>query len=113
MAAPLVSVSLGCDAIFLLGGTERSSPAQALWIRSGDVTVLSGPARLAFHSVPRIVAGTSPAHLLAEPAADLGAADGDFLAALMADSRVNLNVRQVLPPDCSSLAELYDSAGAV
>lgn len=58
-AAPIVSVSLGDDARFLLGGTARSDPAVSLRLRSGDVLVMGGPARLAYHGVARLYAGTS------------------------------------------------------
>ncbi|HEY7900274.1 MAG TPA: alpha-ketoglutarate-dependent dioxygenase AlkB [Caulobacteraceae bacterium] len=56
---PVVSVSLGDVAIFRLGGTARTDPTRTLRLTSGDVCMLSGPARLAFHGVDRIVAGTS------------------------------------------------------
>jgi DNA oxidative demethylase len=39
---PVVSVSLGDDALFRVGGTERSDPTASVWLRSGDVVVLEG-----------------------------------------------------------------------
>ncbi|MGH9331067.1 MAG: alpha-ketoglutarate-dependent dioxygenase AlkB family protein [Vicinamibacterales bacterium] len=63
-SAPVVSLSLGDDAIFRVGGTRRKDPTRSLILRSGDVVVLGGEARLAFHGVDRIEAGTSK--LLAE-----------------------------------------------
>jgi len=51
---PVVSVSLGDDGLFRVGGTARGGPTRSLWLRSGDVAVLGGPARLAFHGVDRI-----------------------------------------------------------
>lgn len=59
--APVVSVSLGDDAWFRLGGRARRDPTQRVLLRSGDVVVLGGPARFAYHGVDRIVAGTSDA----------------------------------------------------
>lgn len=56
---PVVSVSLGDDALFRVGGTERSEPTASHWLRSGDVAVLEGPARLAFHGIDRVRAGSS------------------------------------------------------
>ncbi|MCX7646358.1 MAG: alpha-ketoglutarate-dependent dioxygenase AlkB [Rhodobacteraceae bacterium] len=50
---PVVSVSLGDDGLFRVGGTVRGGPTRSLWLRSGDVAVLGGPARLAFHGVDR------------------------------------------------------------
>ncbi len=49
MAQPIVSVSLGCDAVFLMGGHTRHVPPSALRLRSGDVLVLAGPARACYH----------------------------------------------------------------
>ena len=43
---PVVSVSLGDDALFRIGQTTRKGRTQSLWLQSGDVAVLSGPARL-------------------------------------------------------------------
>lgn len=56
---PVLSVSLGDDARFRIGGTARGGPTQSVWLRSGDVLILGGPARLAYHGVDRIAAGTS------------------------------------------------------
>jgi len=58
--APVVSVSLGDDCLFRIGGTERGGPTRSLRLRSGDVFVLGGAGRLAFHGVDRIYPGTSP-----------------------------------------------------
>ena len=63
-AAPVVSISLGDDATFHVGGLGRGDPKQRLVLRSGDVFVLGGTARLASHGIDRIHAGTSA--LLAE-----------------------------------------------
>ena len=57
--APVVSLSLGDDATFHIGGLQRSDPRQRLLLRSGDVVVLGGGARMAYHGVDRIHAGTS------------------------------------------------------
>ncbi|MEM7270224.1 MAG: alpha-ketoglutarate-dependent dioxygenase AlkB [Pseudomonadota bacterium] len=57
--APVVSISLGDSARFRIGGLERSDPTQAIDLHSGDVLVMGGPARLAYHGVDRIRFGTS------------------------------------------------------
>lgn len=51
LAAPIVSVSLGLPAIFLLGGERRSDRPQRIVLEHGDVLVWGGPARLRFHGV--------------------------------------------------------------
>ena len=56
---PVLSISLGDDALFRIGGTERGGKTQSVWLRSGDVLVLGGAARLAYHGIDRIEAGTS------------------------------------------------------
>jgi alkylated DNA repair protein (DNA oxidative demethylase) len=58
-AAPVVSISLGDDATFHVGGLQRAGPKQRLVLKSGDVIVLGGAARMAFHGVDRIHPGTS------------------------------------------------------
>ena len=58
-SAPVVSVSLGDDCLFRVGGTKRTDPTQSFRLRSGDVVVLGGEGRLAFHGVDRIYPSTS------------------------------------------------------
>jgi alkylated DNA repair protein (DNA oxidative demethylase) len=57
--APVVSISLGDTALFRIGGVLRSDPTQSLRLASGDVVVLGGAARRAYHGVDRVLAGTS------------------------------------------------------
>lgn len=56
---PVLSVSLGDTAIFRLGGTKRTDPTTSLRLASGDVCVLGGEARLAYHGIDRVLAGSS------------------------------------------------------
>ena len=58
-AAPVLSISLGDDALFRLGGTSRQCPTRSLLLRSGDVVVLGGAARMSFHGIDRVLPGTS------------------------------------------------------
>ena len=57
---PIVSVSLGDAARFVIGGVSRRDPTQPLILRSGDVLVMGGPSRLRYHGVTRILPGTAP-----------------------------------------------------
>jgi DNA alkylation damage repair protein AlkB len=57
---PIVSVSLGDAARFVVGGLSRKDPVQPLILRSGDVVVMGGASRLRFHGVTRILPGTAP-----------------------------------------------------
>jgi alkylated DNA repair protein (DNA oxidative demethylase) len=64
LAAPVLSVSLGDTGVFRVGGRSRKDPTQKFELRSGDVVVLGGDDRLAYHGIDRILSGTSD--LLAE-----------------------------------------------
>lgn len=57
--APVVSVSLGSRALFRLGGLERKSPTSSMRLASGDVVVLGGASRRAYHGVDRIYPDSS------------------------------------------------------
>ncbi|WP_220748796.1 MULTISPECIES: alpha-ketoglutarate-dependent dioxygenase AlkB [Jannaschia] len=59
LTQPVVSISLGDDALFRIGNTERGGKTESLWLRSGDVVVMGGDARLRYHGVDRIAPGTS------------------------------------------------------
>jgi len=58
-AAPVVSLSLGDSAVFRLGGGERRSATRALKLHSGDVMILGGAARRAYHGIDRVLGGSS------------------------------------------------------
>ncbi|MGE0503301.1 MAG: alpha-ketoglutarate-dependent dioxygenase AlkB [Rhizobiaceae bacterium] len=76
--APVVSVSLGDSCLFRVGGTSRKDPTRSFRLESGDLVVLGGEGRLAFHGVDRIYPGTS----------DL----------LRQGGRINLTLRRVTAP---------------
>jgi len=56
---PVLSISLGDAALFRMGGPGRGDPTSSVLLESGDVGVLGGPARLAYHGIDRIRAGSS------------------------------------------------------
>jgi alkylated DNA repair protein (DNA oxidative demethylase) len=76
--APVVSLSLGDEARFRLGGPKRGGKTTSLILRSGDVLVLDGPSRHFYHGIDRIYPGTS--------------------TLLKAPGRINLTLRRVTPP---------------
>ncbi|UZF92217.1 alpha-ketoglutarate-dependent dioxygenase AlkB family protein [Bosea sp. NBC_00550] len=76
--APVLSVSLGDAAIFRIGGTARGGKTASLKLASGDVLLFGGEARLAYHGIDRILAGSST--LLPE------------------GGRINLTLRRVTKP---------------
>ncbi len=77
-SAPVLSVSLGDTGLFRVGGRSRQDPSRKLELKSGDVVVLGGEDRLAYHGIDRILPGTS----------DLIAEGG----------RLNLTLRRVTKP---------------
>lgn len=80
--APVVSISLGDTCLFRVGGTKRGGATRSFRLSSGDVMVLGGEDRLAFHGVDRLYPGTST--LLRDWFADGG--------------RLNLTLRRVTRP---------------
>lgn len=79
LTAPVVSISFGETCRFRVGGLHRDDPTRSLKLASGDVVVLGGDSRLAFHGVDRLYPGTST--LLADWFPDGG--------------RINLTLRRV------------------
>jgi DNA oxidative demethylase len=59
LSAPVVSISLGDDARFRIGGVEKGGPTASMMLRSGDVLVFGGASRLAWHGIDRIFPGSS------------------------------------------------------
>ncbi|MFM9938237.1 MAG: alpha-ketoglutarate-dependent dioxygenase AlkB family protein [Hyphomicrobiaceae bacterium] len=80
--APVVSVSLGDDAVFHVGGVKRTDSKTRMTLKSGDIVVLGGAARMAYHGIDKVLPGTSD--LLAE------------------GGRINLTLRRVTVPTASS-----------
>ena len=59
LAAPVLSISLGDDALFRIGTLRRGGPTRSIWLSSGDVVLLAGEGRLVHHGIDRIRPGTS------------------------------------------------------
>ncbi|KAL8840739.1 MAG: hypothetical protein Q9170_001177 [Blastenia crenularia] len=103
--AGLVSISLGCDAIFV-AGLEQPGTGDVKYVvvrlRSGDAVYMSGPSRFAWHGVPQVVANTCPASLSDWPAKSSPPTtepkpgeDFEAWRGWMANKRINLNIRQM------------------
>ncbi|KAI9592281.1 hypothetical protein BDF19DRAFT_425481 [Syncephalis fuscata] len=119
MEAPLVSFSIGHACIYLLGGEDRTQPPTPIYLRSGDVLIMTGTSRYAYHGVPRIVEDTLPDWLAANPCDShtgthyeqkssqeeeqvkdsIDMSNTDYWSrygAYLSTSRINVNVRQVM-----------------
>jgi alkylated DNA repair protein alkB family protein 1 len=89
----LVSISLGCDAVFIIGLHDEETHktrSMAVRLRSGDALYMTGESRFAWHAVPCIIPDTCPSYLWDWP--------GDQYPAWknwMQNKRINLNVRQM------------------
>ena len=89
----LVSISIGCDAIFIIGLVEDNdlvSQYQVLRLRSGDAVYMTGKSRYAWHGVPKIIPNTCPKTLKDWPGLTHPQWEG-----YMKTKRINLNVRQM------------------
>jgi DNA oxidative demethylase len=73
----VLSISIGDDCLFRVGGLKRDDPTRSVRLASGDVVVIGGESRLAFHGVDRIYPGTS--------------------MLLKREGRINLTLRRVTP----------------
>lgn len=115
---PIVSLSVGRPAVFLLGGkTKDDTPVLPILIRPGDVMIMAGDCRLNYHGMARILPSSLPQGdvkispntqvtfsqvVLQESDAanarqSLPEEERDFLTRYLADHRININVRQVYP----------------
>ncbi|KIX94329.1 uncharacterized protein Z520_10039 [Fonsecaea multimorphosa CBS 102226] len=89
----LISISFGCDGLFLVGGEDEANAA-VIRLRSGDAILMSGRSRYAWHGVPKILPDTCPAWLQNWPAiADAG--PYQHSRGWISRKRINLNVRQM------------------
>lgn len=97
---PLVSISLGCDAIFVVGTTSGDDNDQpkvaALRLKSGDALLMSQGSRYAWHGVPRVLKNTCPMCLQSWPCNE-STEDSIYEPwnNWMSEKRVNLNIRQM------------------
>lgn len=85
LEAPVVSVSLGDDCLFRVGGTRREDRTVSFRLTTGDVVVLGGEGRLCFHGVDRVYPATS--------------------ALLKNGGRINLTLRRVTGPADDGLCD--------
>ncbi len=128
---PLSPCSFGCPAVFLVGGQTKAVKPVAMYIRNGDVVIMSGPARLAYHGVPKILVDYEPSvepglacvtaqntnnDCTCDRCKKLYSVNNNILECLrnlswndydvyLRTSRINMNVRQVLLPGQKELED--------
>lgn len=84
---PLLSISFGMPAIFLIGGADKNVKPTAVKLRSGDALIMSGQSRLAYHGLPLVLPHPE--------SSKISLPNSDPLATYLQHSRININVRQV------------------
>lgn len=88
--SPIVTISLGDTAVFRLGNcTNTTQPYQDFELRSGDLLVMSGHSRLAYHAVLKILDDTCPPALM-----------------MQRPGRISLTLRQAKVPTVQPLQPL-------
>ncbi|XP_049874946.1 nucleic acid dioxygenase ALKBH1 [Pectinophora gossypiella] len=129
LEAPLLSFSFGQSAIFLIGGKEKSKDPSAILLQSGDIAIMSKEARLCYHAVPKILPSSNAPWDDQELASTIICDNNnlkymkhqDEIVSLMnknmdnsewsrfkeyiEQSRINMNVRQVLKEKQKSLCD--------
>ena len=60
MSQPIVSISLGLECVFMLGGLQRTDATKRMLLEHGDVIVWGGPSRMRFHGVLPLKPGHHP-----------------------------------------------------
>lgn len=94
LSKPIVSISLGCKAVFLLGGESRQDPPIAMFLRSGDAVLMTGPARQCFHGIPRIFTDPENCDVPDFKSKFFDSYDVSYVDYIKG-SRININIRQV------------------
>ena len=99
---PIVSISLGLPAVFLLGKGERDDPCHELLLEHGDLLIMDGADRQSLHAVPRVLdfeTATCLSDYSVENIRDsfqcIRYRDSDTVLNYLRQARININLRQV------------------
>ena len=123
--APVISISMGADAIFLIGGESKETEPVPILVRSGTILIMAGASRRSVHGVSRIFPESYPPELAKiiinlslqkrsgesnNGTSSAGPLEKDAAAGLryLEGMRININIRQVLGHGCDSLEGFYD-----
>lgn len=86
---PIVSISFGLTAIFLMGTQQMEDKPLPLFLKSGDIVLMSGQSRVAYHAVPAVI----------RESVDCDEDDWLSFSHYIKQHRINISVRQVYPAD--------------
>jgi len=109
LAKPIISLSLGCSALYLLGGRKKDLDPLPLLLRSGDAIIMTGESRLCYHGIPAILPHAFEAEMRGLSRDSLASQLADHLAVIeeeennisqhvlryLEQHRINMNARQV------------------
>lgn len=96
MEEPIISLSIGCPAVFLIGDKTKDIEPTPLILESGDVIVMSRESRCCYHGIAIVLPHTiqdSVFHRL-----DTKSEYESNIIDYLKQNRVNINVRRVAPP---------------
>lgn len=97
---PIISLSLGRTAIFLIGGQKKDVAPTPILLRSGDAVMMTGESRLCYHGVGGILSASAEEYLTGDKpfvtftGEGMDAADR-YVSEYLQLHRINMNVRQV------------------
>lgn len=106
----LTTFSFGQSAIFLIGGLTEDEAAVPIFLHSGDIVIMSKESRLCYHAVPRITTSrTQPWNDIITDTCNSSFEECKHntffkpFSNYIKESRININVRQVLKTGNNSL----------
>eukprot|EP01038_Epipyxis_sp_PR26KG_P016249 gene16249-22128_t len=107
MEKPIVSLSIGCSALFLIGSRDKSIKPTPILLRSGDVIIMSGESRFCYHGVAQIFpydfnpiddetfVNESPSEFFSYFESNEVEASDLTIIQYLRENRININTRQV------------------
>ena len=88
-----MTISLGCPGIFLIGVGERDEECFEVILEHGDLCILDGKDRSAFHAVPRVIDfDLAKENDISRTFQNL---DNCALNSYLLQSRINISLRQM------------------
>lgn len=95
----LISVSFGCDGLFLASHDDGNG-CEIIRLRSGDTVYMTGKSRFAWHGVPKILPSTCPKWLSDWPSSgnsvpSMPPGPYEMWKGWISSKRINLDVRQM------------------
>ena len=90
---PIVSISFGLTAIFLMGTAKVEEKPLPLFLKSGDIVLMSGQSRFAYHAVPAVIQELVDCDWNCDEDDTAWKPYSDYIKL----HRINISVRQVYP----------------